>query len=217
MVSRAHNVLRHLHIALRPVVKRPSFTMIVVGTLALGVGANTAIFSVVNAVLLQPLPYPDAERLVMLWGTDAARGDNETRVSYPDLRDWREASRSFEDLGAFWALPNTDVNLTGGVEPERVPVARVTAGYFEILGVRFAHGRGFRPEENVAGNHRVAVLSHALWQRRFAGDPGLLGRVVYVNGFPYTVVGILPADFTPLGTLARTQAAASVLFRYASR
>jgi putative ABC transport system permease protein len=194
--------VRRVPIAARPLVRRPAFTVLVVATLALGTGANTAIFSVVNAVLLRPLPYPDADRLVMIWGTDVTQGDNETRVSYPDFRDWRESTTSFEDLGAFWTLPNTDVNLTGGVEPERVPVARVTAGYFEILGVRFAYGRGFRPEENVAGNHRVAILSHGLWQRRFGSDPSLVGRSVHVNGFPYTVVGILPADFRPLASLA---------------
>lgn len=194
--------VHRLRIAARPLVMRPGFTLLVIATLALGIGANTAIFSVMNAVLLRPLPYPDAERLVMIWGTDVARGQNETRVSYPDFSDWRASTTSFEDLGAFWSLPNTDVNLTGGAEPERVPVARVTAGYFDILGVRFAHGRGFRPEENVAGNHRAAVLSHGLWQRRFAGDPTLVGRAVHVNGFPYTVVGILPADYRPLGSLA---------------
>jgi putative ABC transport system permease protein len=197
-----NDIAGELRVTIRSLTKRPAFTALVVGALALGIGANTAIFSVVHAVLLRPLPYPDAERLVMVWGTDAPRGQDETRVSYPDFQDWRETASSFEDLGAFWTLPNTDVNLTGGDEPERVPVARVTAGYFEILGVRFAHGRGFRPEENVAGNHRVAVLSYALWQRRFAGDPSLVGRSVQVNGFPYTVVGILPADFRPLGTLA---------------
>lgn len=197
-----NHALRDLRYAFRSLGKRPGFTVVVAGTLALGIGANTAIFSVVNAVLLRPLPYSDAERLVMVWGTDRERDVSETRVSYPDFRDWREGSKSFEDLGAFWALPNTDVNLTGGIEPERVPVARVTAGYFKILGVRFTHGRGFRPEENRVGNHRVAVLSHGLWQRRFAGDPSLVGRSVQVNGFPYTVVGILPADFHALGSLA---------------
>jgi hypothetical protein len=96
-----------LRIAIRSLAKRPAFTALVVGTLALGIGANTAIFSVVHAVLLRPLPYPDPERLVMVWGTDATRGQDETRVSYPDFRDWREAASSFEVLGAFWTLPNT--------------------------------------------------------------------------------------------------------------
>jgi predicted permease len=193
--------LRDLRIAFRALARRPGFTLIVIATLALGIGANTAIFSVVNTVLLQPLPYPEPDRLVMVWSTDASRGVDETRVSYPDYDDWREGSRSFEDLAALWAFPNGDVNLTGGMEPERVPVARVTAGFFGILGVRFAHGRGFLPEENIAGNHRVAVLSHALWQRHFGGDTAILGGAVQVNGFPYTVVGILPADFQPLGML----------------
>lgn len=130
-----NDAFRELRFAVRSLRKRPGFSLLVVATLALGIGATAAIFSVVNAVLLRPLPYPDAERLVMVWGTDEQRDESETRVSYPDFRDWREGSSSFEDLAAFWALLNTDVNLTGGVEPERVPVARVTAGYFDVLGV----------------------------------------------------------------------------------
>jgi predicted permease len=199
------DMLRELRAAIRRLLRRPAFALVVVGTLALGVGANTAVFSVVNAVLIRPLPYPDSDRLVMVWSvwsTDAARGRDESRVSYPDFRDWREAAGSFESLAAFWAFPNGDVNLTGGIEPERVPVARVTAGFFDLMGVRFEHGRGFLPDENIVGNHRVAVLSHALWQRHFAGDPALVGRSVQVNGFPYTVVGILPADFRSPGMLA---------------
>jgi putative ABC transport system permease protein len=201
-MASASDLLRDLRRLARGLAARPAFTLLVVATLALGIGANTAIFSVVNGVLIRSLPYPDPDRLVMVWGTDDARGETESRVSYPDFRDWRETSASFEDLAAYWTLPNTDVNLTGGGEPERVPVARVTAGYFEVLGVTPVIGRGFRPEENVAGNHRVAVLSHGLWQRRFAGDLDLVGRSVQVNGFAYTVVGVLPADFRPLGSLA---------------
>jgi predicted permease len=197
-----NELVRDLRIAMRSLRKRPGFALVALGTLALGIGANTAIFSVVNTVLLHQLPYPDPERLAVIWGTDARRVDNETRVSYADFRDWREQSESFEDLAAFFAFPNGDVNLTGGVEPERVPVARVTAGYFELLGVKLAYGRGFLPEENVAGQHRVAVLGHGLWQRQFGSDSTLVGRPVHVNGFPYTVVGILPRDYRPLGTLA---------------
>ncbi|HYL15889.1 MAG TPA: ABC transporter permease [Terriglobales bacterium] len=194
--------LREVRLTFRRLARRPGFALVVVGTLALGIGANTAIFSVVNTVLLRPLPYPSPERLVMIWGKDATRGISETRVSYPDFRDWREASKSFETLAAFWAFPNGDVNLTGGAEPERVPVARVTSGFFEVMGVRLAHGRSFLPEENIAGKHRVAILSHALWQRRFGGDPSLVGRAVQVNGFPYTVVGILASEFRAPGMLA---------------
>jgi putative ABC transport system permease protein len=196
------DAIREVRLAFRRLGRRPGFTLVVVGTLALGIGANTAIFSVLNTVLVRPLPYPRAEQLVMVWSKDAKQGNSETRVSYPDFRDWREAAKSFETLGAFWAFPNGDVNLTGGSDPERVPVARVTPGFFEIMGVRFEHGRGFLSEESVVGKHRVAILSHALWQRRFAGDQALVGRSVQVNGFPYAVVGILPADFRAPGMLA---------------
>jgi putative ABC transport system permease protein len=173
-----------------------------VATLALGIGANTAIFSVVDVVLLRPLPYHDSDRLVMLWRSVPADGVTEGFVSYPDFRDWQAQSESFDALTAFWAFANGNVNLTGGLEPERVPVARVMSGYFELLGVSPLHGRTFLPEENVVGNHRVAILSHALWQRQFGGDPDLVGQPVHVNGFPYTVVGIMPPGFRPVGTLA---------------
>jgi putative ABC transport system permease protein len=196
-----NEILRDVRLAFRSLAKRPGFTAVVVTTLAIGIGANTAIFSVVNTVLLRPLPYVEPDRLVMVWGTDARLGNDQTRVSYPDYRDWRDGATSFDDIAALWSFPNGDVNLTGGVEPERVPVARVTSGFFEILGVTFAHGRGFRPDENVVGNHRVAVLSYGLWQRLYGGDPGLVGQPVHVNGFPYTVVGILPPEFRPFGVL----------------
>ena len=139
------DLARDFRVAFRALRKRPLFTVIAATTLALGIGANTAIFSVVYAFLLRDLPYPDADRLVVVWGTDRARGDTETRVSYPDFEDWREQNESFEDLAAFFAFPNGDVNLTGGADPERVPVARVSSGYFGTLGAPLLYGRGFLP------------------------------------------------------------------------
>ena len=146
------SILQDVKITFRGMRDRPGFAAAVVLTLGLGIGATTAIFSVVNAVLLRPLPYTDPERLVMIWSTNAADGETEGRVSYPDFRDWRERSESFQDLGAFMAFANGNVNLTGGTDPERVPVARVTAGYFEVLGVPPAEGRAVRPEENVVAS-----------------------------------------------------------------
>ncbi len=191
-----------LRLAVRDLARRPAFTLAALATLALGIGANSAIFSVVRAVLLRPLPYHDAGQLVMVWRTVPARGLNQGFVSYLDYRDWKEQSESFEDLSAFWAWANGNVNLTGGSEPERVPVARVMAGYFEMLGARPLLGRTIIPSENRVGNHRVAMLSYGLWQRRFGGDTTLVGKPVYVNGFPYTVVGIMGPEFRPVGTLA---------------
>lgn len=190
---------RQLRLAGRSLARRPTLTLTAVVTLALGIGANTAIFSVINVVLLKPLPFKNPSGLVMVWSSAADQGLAEGFSSYPDFHDWREQSRSFEQLAALWLFPNGDVNLTGGSEPERVPVARVTAGFFETLGAVPLHGRTFQEEESVVGNHRRAMLSYALWNRRFGADTSLVGRSVLVNGFPYTVVGIMPPHFRTLG------------------
>lgn len=182
-------LLRH---ATRSLVGRPALALLAVVTLGLGIGANTAIFSVINVVLLKPLPFEDPDRLVMVWSTAPNQGLVEGFSSYPDFRDWREQSTTFDGLAAFWTFPNGDVNLTGGTEPRRVSVARVTTGFFELLGVAPLHGRTFQAEETIVGNHRRVILSHGLWRREFGGDPGLVGRNVMVNGFPYTVVGVMP-------------------------
>ena len=180
-------VARQLWLAMRSLVHRPGLSLVALVTLALGIGANTAIFSVINAVLLKPLPFTDPERLVMVWSTAPNQELVEGFSSYPDFRDWREQSTAFSGLAAFWTFPNGDVNLTGGTEPQRVSVARVSPGFFEVLGVTPLYGRTFRAEESVAGNHRRAILSYGLWRRDFGGDPSLVGRDVLVNGFPYTV------------------------------
>ena len=178
--------------ALRSLVRRPALSVVALLTLALGIGANTAIFSIVNAVLLQPLPFAEPGRLVLVWSTAPGQGITEGFASYPDFRDWKREAKSFDGLATFWTFPNGDVNLTGGVEPERVAVARVSAGFFEVLGVRPLLGRTFTEDESIAGNHRRAILSYGLWRRSFGGDSSLVGRSVVVNGFPYEVVGIMP-------------------------
>jgi putative ABC transport system permease protein len=193
---------RDIRYGLRTLAGNPGFALVAIIVLALGIGANTAIFSVVNGVLLQPLPYSNPDRLVMLWGTNTERPNGVNPVSYPDLLDWQAQNKSFESLAALFTNPNFDVNLTGGAEPERVPVVRVTPGYFETLGATPVAGRTFLPDEDEVGRHRVAMLSYNLWQRRFDSDPALVGKPVYVNGFPYEVVGVLPKDFRPLGSLA---------------
>ena len=186
-------VARQLWLATRSLLRRPGLSVVALVTLALGIGANTAIFSVINAVLLKPLPFTDPERLVMVWSTapeDLAEGFS----SYPDFRDWKEQASGLSGMAAFWTFPNGDVNLTGGSEPQRVSVARVSPGFFEVLGIAPLYGRTFLPEESVAGKHRRAILSYGLWRRDFGADPGLVGRDVLVNGFPYTVVGIMPPE-----------------------
>jgi putative ABC transport system permease protein len=195
-------IARDLRIAARALVSQPGFTLPALLTLALGIGANTAIFSVVRVVLLQPLPYVTPSELVMVWSTSRTTGEREGFLSYLDFRDLRQQNTTFEDLSAFWTFPNGDVNLTGGSEPERVPVSRAMAGYFELLGVVPHLGRTFVPEENVTGHHRRALLSYGLWTRRFGADSSLVGRDVFVNGFPYAVVGVLPPTFRPLESVA---------------
>ena len=182
-------MLRH---AVRSLLRRPVLAIVGTLTLALGIGANAAMFSVINAVFLKPLPFREPERLVMAFSSLADQALAEGLSSYPDFEDWREQTRSFSGLAAFWSFANGDVNLTGGAEPQRVSVARVTPDFFSVLGVQPLHGRAFLPDETILGNHRRAILSYGLWHDQFGGDTALVGRSVIVNGVPYTVVGVMP-------------------------
>jgi putative ABC transport system permease protein len=178
----------------RMLVRNPGFTLIAVITLALGIGANTAIFSVVNAVLLRPLPFNDPERVVMVWnrGAKAAGGDR-TPLAVADLLDWRAQSRSFAEIGAF---QNITFSYTGGDSPERVQAAGVTANFFSLLGVEAKLGRAFSPDEGRPGAQRVTLLSDGFWRKHFAADPQVIGRAINLNGAGYTVIGVMPAlDF----------------------
>jgi putative ABC transport system permease protein len=190
------SVVRQFRYAARSLIRRPVLAVVALTTLALGIGANTAIFSIINVVLLKPLPFTDPNRLVMVWSTAPAQGLTEGRSSYPDFHDWREQSKAFTGLAAFWTFPNGDVNLTGGSEPQRVSVARITPGFFEVLGVPPLYGRTFQQEESIVGNHRHAILSYGLWHDHFGADSTLVGKSVMVNGFPYTVVGIMPRELS---------------------
>jgi putative ABC transport system permease protein len=181
-------VLRDLRYALRTLVRQPGFSIAVVLTLALAIGANTAIFSIVNGVLLRHLPYPNDGQLMTVW-TRMANGEHET-ASMPDYVDWKAQNSSFSQMTAY---ANSNDNLAApGADPERVPSARVIADYFTTLGVRPAAGRWFVPDEFVFGSHRVVVLSHALWVRRFGANPGIIGQSITLNARPYTVVGVAP-------------------------
>jgi putative ABC transport system permease protein len=170
--------------------KRPGFTAVAVLTLALGIGANTAIFSVVNGVLLRPLPYRTADRLVFLseWSQQVPN----MSVSYPNFLDWQAQTTSFDALAAF---RSNGFVLTGAGEPERLTAREVTQQFFPALGVAPATGRNFLPEEDRTGGGKAVILSHGLWQRRFGGDPGVLGRGLMLNNESYTVVGVLPQTF----------------------
>jgi putative ABC transport system permease protein len=183
-------LLHDLEFGLRMLAKNPSFTAVAVLTLALGIGANTAIFSVVNGVLLNPLPYCQPDRLVALY----ARTPESSRwsISYPNFQDWIRNNRSFSSLAGY----RMDAfNLTGTDEPERVPAEMISASFFPLLGVRPVIGRTFRPEEDQSGAAPVVLISEGLWKRKFGASPDALGKSLLLNGTPYIIVGVIPADF----------------------
>lgn len=180
---------------LRMLRKNPAFALAAVVTLALGIGANTAIFSVCNAVLFKPLPYADPDRIVMLWERSGA-GSLQT-VAPANFVDWRGASRSFSEMAAFSAGFGGNVSfiLDGQTEAARLSGATVSSNFFSVLGVRFARGRGFLPEEDRPGQNHVAILSHRAWRERFGAERDIAGSRVTLSDISYTVVGVLPADF----------------------
>jgi putative ABC transport system permease protein len=184
-----------LRFGARMLLKNPGFTLVAVVTLALGIGANTAIFSVVNAVLLRPLPYAEPERLTMVWTKIEKIGLTQNWVSEPEVLDFREQSKLFEGFGV---INGGSFSLTGGGEPEQLDGAQVSANLFSLLGVKMKIGRDFTPEEEKPGATRVAVLSHGFWQRRFGGEESVIGRTIYLNGNSTTVVGVLPPHFALL-------------------
>jgi putative ABC transport system permease protein len=181
-----------IRFALRSLRKSPSFTATAVLTLALGIGANSAIFTVVNAVLLRPLPYRDPGRIVNVWNDYGDQGQSLPSVSPPDFLDYRERARLFE---GFAAAQGFTASLTGDGEPEQIRAAGITSNFFPLLGVPVERGRHFQNGEDVPNGPNVAVLSYRLWQRRYGGDQNILGHVVHLQGAPFTVVGVLPERF----------------------
>jgi putative ABC transport system permease protein len=187
-----HTLWEDIRHAVRLWASRPAFAAVVVVTLALGIGANAAIFSVVDAVLLEPLPYPEPDRLTLVTSQFPALGFDKFWVSAPEYLELRRWARSFEEIGAYTVAA---ANLSGGERPLRVTAAYVTASLFPTLGVATERGRPFTEEEDGPGVEPVAVLGHDLWMRAFAGDPDVVGRTVEVDGARHTVVGILPPGF----------------------
>lgn len=186
--------LLDIRYALRTAAKQPGFTAVVLLTLAVGIGANTAIFSVLHAVVLNPLPYRDAERLVSLAATNRDTL-NPTNVSFGESREWAARSRSFEAIALYRGWGPT---LTGGGQSQVLSGMRVSHNFFSVLGVRPAAGRDFRAEEDQPERWRVLLLSYGFWKRQFGGEAGIVGRVIHFNERPYEVVGILPENFQPL-------------------
>src|ERR1700743_2540609 len=173
--------------------KSPGFTAVAILTLALGIGANTAIFSVINTVLLQPLSYPNPDRLVELaWTTADGIADV---ASIPKFNAWHEQTQVFDAVAAYdFAGPG--INLTGGERPEQVKGIHVSADYFRVFGAPMAIGRTFTAEEDRPGGPAVIVISNALWRSRFGGDPGIINRAIDLGGEPYAVIGVLGSTFT---------------------
>jgi predicted permease len=182
--------LHDLRFGARTLARNPGFACIAVLTLSLGVGANAAIFSVVNAVLLRPLPWQEPDRTVMIWSRWTAF--DKTWVSDGEVNDYRREARTLDDVAAW---DDGQVNLTGDGEPERVAAGTVTANLFAVLGASPLKGRAFAAKEDVPNGPKVVILGYGLWQRRYAADPNILGRSIHIDGMPYQVVGVMPADF----------------------
>lgn len=181
--------MHNIRYGLRALRNSPGFAVVAVVTLALGIGANTAIFSVVHNVLLRPLPYAQPERLVEIWNTYPPHPS--AGLSPGDYADWRRQAASFSEMGAYSEI-SSGFNLTGDAEPQRIQAAYASASLFPLLGLRPVSGRSFSPEEDRAGSRPVAMLSHSLWQSRFGADPWIIGRTINLDDRRYTVIGVLP-------------------------
>jgi putative ABC transport system permease protein len=201
-----NTLIKDIRYGIRMLLKSPGITAVVILALALGIGANTAIFSVVNAVLLRPLPYQEPERLVFL--NEKNPTIDEMSISYPNFTDWRNQNQVFENIGVYNVRP---YNLTGWGDAERINTGQLSADLFSVLRVNAAHGRVFNNEEDKPGGNPVVVLSHPFWQRRFGGELSILNQPLMLNGKSYTVIGIMPEGyrypsraeiFVPVGQLS---------------
>ena len=203
------SIVQDLRYSIRTLLKSPGFTSVAVLTLALGIGTNTAIFSVVYGVILRPLPYPQPDRIVQLGRT--YHGEPEmTSFEYRAFEFWRDHDQVFQHIAG---ATSVGFDLAGGSEPAHVDGMRVSADYFQVFGIRPGMGRDFLPEEDRPGGERVAILSNGLWKRCFGGDSGLIGRAILLDGEPHTVIGVMPPGFldvnrtevwTPLAPVATT-------------
>src|SRR6266566_504291 len=184
-------LVKDLRYGIRSLLKRPGFTLVAIITLALGIGANTTIFSIINALILSPPRITDPERVVAVWKTPKEKR-SEGFVSYLNLQDWRTRNQSFEDLAGF--KPN-GFNLVQGDEVERIQGMRVTANFFPLVRARLFRGRNFQVEEDKRDSQPVAIIGYEFWQSRFGGNEAALNQQIVLNGKPHTVIGILPPDF----------------------
>src|SRR4051794_37704004 len=188
-----NTLLHDIRYGVRMLLKHKGFTAVAVIALALGIGANTAIFSLVNGVLLHPLPFPDAERIIYIEGKNPAAGVTESNISFLDFTDWSQQTDLFASTAAYWT---GTVNFgADGAEPERVPRAGVTNGFFAVLGVQPVLGRTFVPEDDTGWPQSVAIISHGLWKRRFGSDPDIVGKQVQMSARSLTIIGVMPSGF----------------------
>src|SRR5436305_3168259 len=188
-------MINELRYALRMLLKSPGFTAAAVLSLALGIGANTAVFSVVNAVLLKSLPYREPDRLVLVWGEDKTQDAHRNQVSATDVADFRTRNHVFDEIATYSDYRPV---LTGVGEPERISATQVGDGFVDVIGAKPLLGRVFNAEEQIEGKDFVAVLSYGFWQRRFAGNPDIVGQTIMLSARPYTVIGVMRPDFHPL-------------------
>jgi len=186
-------LFRDARFGLRMLLKTPGFTVVAVATLALSIGANTAIFSLVNGALLRPLPFPDAERIIYIEGKNPAAGISQGNISFLDFTDWSQQTDLFASTAAYWT--GTANFGADEAEPERVPRAGVTTGFFSVLGVQPVLGRTFVPEDDKGWPQSVAIISHGLWKRRFGSDPAIVGKQVQISSRPLTIIGVMPPGF----------------------
>ena len=187
-----NTLFQDLRYAIRLMIKSPGFVTAAVIALALGIGSNTAIFSVVNGVMLRPLPYEAPDRLMVISETNPQQGEEDFNVSYPNFMDFKQQSNSFEQMSA---MRFATLTLTGGEEAERIPTALVSSDLFSLLRVKPSLGRTFLAEEDRPGGDQVVIISHSLWQRRFGSDPEIISKPLTLNGETYTVIGVMPAGF----------------------
>jgi putative ABC transport system permease protein len=183
-----------LRYGLRALLRNPGFSGVAILALALGIGPNTAIFTMVNAVLLKPLPVPDPHRVVMIWGTMLKSGFDQLPVSGADYVDWKKQATSFDEMAAAFAIPEYGLNVSGAGEPERVPAATASKEFLPALGIKPIAGRNFLPEEDRPGGAPAVLISNAFWQRRFHSEPSAIGRTLTVDGVPRTIVGVVPHE-----------------------
>nr|MDQ3421320.1 ABC transporter permease [Acidobacteriota bacterium] len=185
------SITQDVRYAIRMLLRNPGFTTIALLTFAVGIGVNTAVFSVFNGVLLRPLPYPDADRITMMWLDNRPQEIKEDIGSYPSYRDWREQSTSFEHVAAY---TGANFTMTGSDEPERLPGAQTTANFFSVIGLQPILGRLYTEAQETPGSDAVVLLSHGLWQRKFGGANEVLGKTITLNGTAHEIVGVMPPE-----------------------